>query len=194
MGTWSTTAPTNLATSWTDVGQTKQVNSGFYKGNSTTQISYNFWSHIYIARNKRDELVVRIDLYSRYGKAFVTVPGEGGYTSDSSTENQINTFFTCTDTSTPTEPSIYHKFGDGAKAGTYYYTLSNKMPTSITCGVYTTVADQSRSTMTITTIPKHIGALLWVNVNDTWKEAQIFSSNGTSWNEGIIFNTTHLPS
>lgn len=194
MGIWSTTAPTNLATSWTDLGTTAQVHSGFYKGDRTTQISYNFWSHIYIARNKRDELVVCIELYSRYGKAYVYVPGEDGYTSDSSPGNQVNTFFTCTDTSTPTEPSIYHKFGDGEKAGTYYYTLSNKTPTSITCGVYTTIADQSRSTMTITTIPKHIGALLWVNVNDTWKEAQIFSSNGTSWNEGIIFNTTHLPS
>lgn len=194
MGTWSTTAPTNLATSWTDLGTTAQVHSGFYKGDSTTQISYYFWSHIYIARNKRDELVVCIELYSRYGKAYVYVPGEGGYTSDSSPENQVNTFFTCTDTSTPTEPSIYHKFGEGAQAGTYYYILSDKKPTSITCGVYTSVLDQPRSTMTITNIPKHIGALLWVNVNNTWKEAQIFSSTGTSWNEGIIFNTTHLPS
>ena len=194
MGTWSTTAPTNLATSWTDLGTTAQVNSGFYKGDRTTQISNNFWSHIYIARNKRDELVVCIELYSRYGKAYVTVPVEGGYTSDSSPENQVNTFFTCTDTSTPTEPSIYHKFGEGAQAGTYYYILSDKRPTSITCGVYTSVLDQPRSTMTITNIPKHIGALLWVNVNNTWKEAQIFSSTGTSWNEGIIFNTTHLPS
>lgn len=194
MGTWSTTAPTNLATSWTDMGETGEVHSGFYKGDRTTQISYYFWSHIYIARNKRDELVVRIDLYSRYGKAFVTVPGEGGSQSDSSPENQVNTFFTCTDTSTPTEPSIYHKFGEGAKAGTYYYTLSNKTPTSITCGVYTSVLDQPRSTMTITTIPKHIGALLWANINNEWKEAQIFSSNGTSWYEGVIFNTTHLPS
>lgn len=194
MGTWSTTAPTNLATSWTDAGETEQVYSGFYKGDNITQISYIFWSHIYIARNKKDELVVRIDLYSKYGRANVMPPGEKPYQSWSNAENQINTFFTCTDTSTPTEPSIYHKFGDGAKAGTYYYTLSNKTPTSITCGVYTTVADQSRSTMTITNIPKHIGALLWVNVNNTWKEAQIFSSTGTSWNEGIIFNTTHLPS
>ena len=193
MGTWSTTAPTNLATSWTDMGETGEVHSGFYKGDRTTQISYYFWSHIYIARNKRDELVVRIDLYSRYGKAFVTVPGEGGHQSDSSPENQVNTFFTCTDTSTPTEPSIYHKFGEGAKAGTYYYTLSNKTPTSITCGVYTSVLDQPRSTMTITNIPKHIGALLWVNVNNEWKEAKIFSSTGTSWHEGVIFNTTHLP-
>lgn len=193
MGTWSTTAPTNLATSWTDLGTTAQVNSGFYKGDRTTQISYNFWSHIYIARNKRDELVVRIELYSRYGKAFVTVPGESGYTSDSSPENQVNTFFTCTDTSTPTEPSIYHKFGEGAQAGIYYYTLSNKAPTSITCGVYTSVLNQPRSTMTITNIPKHIGALLWANINNEWKEAQIFSSTGTSWHEGVIFNTTHLP-
>lgn len=193
MGTWSTTAPTNLATSWTDVGTTAEVHSGFYKGDRTTQISYYFWSHIYIARNKRDELVVRIDLYSRYGKAFIPVPGEGGYTSDSSPENQVNTFFTCTDTSTPTEPSIYHKFGEGQKAGTYYYTLSNKKPTSITCGVYTSVLDQPRSTMTITNIPKHIGALLWANINNEWKEAQIFSSTGTSWHEGVIFNTTHLP-
>lgn len=194
MGTWSTTAPTNLATSWTDAGETEQVYSGFYKGDSTTQISYNFWSHIYIARNKKDELVVRIDLYSKYGRAYVMPPGEKPYQSWSSAENQVNTFFTCTDTSTPTEPSIYHKFGDGAKAGTYYYTLSNKTPTSITCGVYTKMADQSRSTITITTIPKHIGALLWANINNEWKEAQIFSSNGTSWNEGVIFNTTHLPS
>ena len=193
MGTWSTTAPTNLATSWTDMGETGEVHSGFYKGDRTTQISYYFWSHIYIARNKRDELVVRIDLYSRYGKAFVTVPGEGGYTSDSSAENQVNTFFTCTDTSTPTEPSIYHKFGEGAQAGTYYYTLSNKTPTSITCGVYTSVLNQPRSTMTITNIPKHIGALLWANINNEWKEAQIFSSTGTSWHEGVIFNTAHLP-
>ena len=193
MGTWSTTAPTNLATSWTDLGTTAQVHSGFYKGDSTTQISYYFWSHIYIARNKRDELVVCIELYSRYGKAYVYVPGEGGYTSDSSPENQVNTFFTCTDTSTPTEPSIYHKFGEGTQAGTYYYILSDKKPTSITCGVYTSVLDQPRSTMTITNIPKHIGALLWVNVNNTWKEAQIFSSTGTSWHEGVIFNTTHLP-
>lgn len=193
MGTWSTTAPTNLATSWTDMGKTEEVHSGFYKGDSTTQISYYFWSHIYIARNKRDELVVCIELYSRYGKAFVTVPGEGGHQSNSSPENQVNTFFTCTDTSTPTEPSIYHKFGEGAQAGIYYYTLSNKTPTSITCGVYTSVLDQPRSTMTITNIPKHIGALLWVNVNDTWKEAKIFSSTGTSWHEGVIFNTTHLP-
>ena len=193
MGTWSTTAPTNLATSWTDMGETGEVHSGFYKGDRTTQISYYFWSHIYIARNKRDELVVRIDLYSRFGKAFVTIPGEGGYQSDSSAENQVNTFFTCTDTSTPTEPSIYHKFGEGARAGTYYYTLSNKTPTSITCGVYTSVLNQPRSTMTITNIPKHIGALLWANINNEWKEAKIFSSNGTSWNEGVIFNTTHLP-
>ena len=193
MGTWSTTAPTNLATSWTDMGETGEVHSGFYKGDRTTQISYYFWSHIYIARNKRDELVVRIDLYSRFGKAFVTVPGEGGQQSDSSAENQVNTFFTCTDTSTPTEPSIYHKFGEGARAGTYYYTLSNKTPTSITCGVYTSVLNQPRSTMTITNIPKHIGALLWANINNEWKEAKIFSSNGTSWNEGVIFNTTHLP-
>lgn len=193
MGTWSTTAPTNLATSWTDLGTTAEVHSGFYKGDRTTQISYYFWSHIYIARNKRDELVVCIELYSRYGKAFVPVPGEGGYQSDSSPENQVNTFFTCTDTSTPTEPSIYHKFGEGAKAGTYYYILSDKKPTSITCGVYTSVLDQPRSTMTITNIPKHIGALLWVNVNNEWKEAQIFSSTGTSWHEGVIFNTTHLP-
>ena len=193
MGTWSTTAPTNLATSWTDLGTTAQVHSGFYKGDSTTQISYYFWSHIYIARNKRDELVVCIELYSRYGKAYVYVPGEGGYTSDSSPEPQVNTFFTCTDTSTPTEPSIYHKFGEGAQAGIYYYTLSNKTPTSITCGVYTSVLDQPRSTMTITNIPKHIGALLWVNVNNEWKEAKIFSSTGTSWHEGVIFNTAHLP-
>ena len=193
MGTWSTTAPTNLATSWTDMGETGEVHSGFYKGDRTTQISYYFWSHIYIARNKRDELVVRIDLYSRFGKAFVTVPGEGGSQSDSSAENQVNTFFTCTDTSTPTEPSIYHKFGEGARAGTYYYTLSNKTPTSITCGVYTSVLNQPRSTMTITNIPKHIGALLWANINNEWKEAKIFSSNGTSWNEGVIFNTAHLP-
>ena len=47
--------------------------------------------------------------------------------------------------------------------------------------------------MTITNIPKHIGALLWANINNEWKEAKIFSSNGTSWNEGVIFNTTHLP-
>ena len=193
MGTWSTTTPTNSATSWTDMGETGEVHSGFYKGDRTTQISYYFWSHIYIARNKRDELVVRIDLYSRFGKAFVTVPGEGGSQSDSSAENQVNTFFTCTDTSTPTEPSIYHKFGEGARAGTYYYTLSNKTPTSITCGVYTSVLNQPRSTMTITNIPKHIGALLWANINNEWKEAKIFSSNGTSWNEGVIFNTAHLP-
>ena len=71
MGTWSTTAPTNLATSWTNVGKTEQVNSGFYKvGTYPDQISYNFWSQIYIARNKKDQLVVRIDLYSLYGKSY----------------------------------------------------------------------------------------------------------------------------
>lgn len=71
MGTWSTTAPTDLAISWVTVGTTDMVNSGFYKvGNYADQISYNFWSQIYIARNKKDQLVVRIDLYSIYGKSY----------------------------------------------------------------------------------------------------------------------------
>ena len=192
MGTWSTTAPTNLATSWTDLGTTAQVNSGFYKvGTYPDQISYNFWSQIYIARNKKDQLVVRIDLYSLYGKSYNI---ETGQVSDSNVANQVYTYFTCTDTSTSTDPSIYHKFGSGEKVGTYYYTLSDRGPASITCGVYTSVNTSKRSVLTITTIPSHACALLWANINNEWKEAQIFSSNGTSWNEGVIFNTTHLPS
>lgn len=192
MGTWSTTAPTDLAISWVTVGTTDMVNSDLYKvGNYADQISYNFWSQIYIARNKKDQLVVRIDLYSRYGKSYNPQTQQ---TSDSNANNEVNTYFTCTDTSTPTEPYIKHKFGRGEKVGTYYYTLSDRGPTSITCGVYTSVNTSKRSVLTITTIPSHVGALLWANINNEWKEAQIFSSTGTSWNEGIIFNTTHLPS
>lgn len=192
MGTWSTTAPTDLAISWVDIGETTQQHSGFYSvGTKPDQISYNFWSHIYIARNKKDQLVVRIDLYSKYSTSYNTQTGEHSW---SSAYNEVNTFFTCTDTSTPTEPYIHHQFTDGAKVGTYYYILSDRGPTSITCGVYTSVDTSKRSVLTITNIPKHIGALLWANINNEWKEAQIFSSTGTSWNEGIIFDTTHLPS
>lgn len=192
MGTWSTTAPTDLAISWITVSTTEMVNSGFYKvGTYPDQISYNFWSQIYIARNKKDQLVVRIDLYSLYGKSYNP---SNNQTSDSNVNNEVNTYFTCTDTSIPAEPYIHHKFGSGEKVGTYYYTLSDRGPTSITCGVYTSVNTSKRSVLTITTIPSHVGALLWANINNEWKEAQIFSSTGTSWNEGIIFNTTHLPS
>lgn len=192
MGTWSTTAPTDLAISWIDIGETTQQHSGFYDvGTKPDRISYHFWSHIYIARNKKDQLVVRIDLYSKYSRSYNTQTGEQSW---SSAYNEANTFFTCTDTSTPTEPYIHHQFTNGAKVGTYYYILSDRGPTSITCGVYTSVDTSKRSVLTITTIPSHVGALLWANINNEWKEAQIFSSTGTSWNEGIIFNTTHLPS
>lgn len=192
MGTWSTTAPTDLAISWITVGTTEMVNSGLYKvGTYPDQISYNFWSQIYLARNKKDQLVVRIDLYSLYGKSYNP---SNNQTSDSNVNNEVNTYFTCTDTSTSAEPYIKHKFGSGEKVGTYYYTLSDRSPTSITCGVYTSVNTSKRSVLTITTIPNHACALLWANINNEWKEAQIFSSTGTSWNEGIIFNTTHLPS
>lgn len=191
MGTWSATEPTDLAISWIDIGETTQQYSGFYDvGTKPDRISYLFWSHIYIARNKKDQLVVRIDLYSKYGRSYNTQTQEQSW---SSAYNEANTFFTCTDTSTPTEPYIHHQFTHGEKVGTYYYILSDRGPTSITCGVYTSVDTSKRSVLTITTIPSHVGALLWANINNEWKEAQIFSSTGTSWNEGIIFNTTHLP-
>lgn len=198
MGVWSTSAPTNLASNWVYIGETGHVNSGLYygSGDKNVSISYNFWSQIFISRNTKDEIVIRIDLYSKYGTSWVSVPGEGGYSSGSSAGNIATTAFICNDTSSPEKPKIDHTFGGGGKAGTYYYIMSNKSPTSIKCGVQAQKGDYTYSTLTISSdkIPKRISSCLWVSINGSWKKANLFYSTGSSWKQAIIFDANHIPS
>lgn len=197
MGTWTEKEPNDLFSAWSYIGETAHVGSGLYYGGGdrNVTISYNLWSQIFISRNTKDEIVIRIDLYSKYGKAWVNVPGEGGYSSYSSAGNIATTAFICNDTSSPEKPKIDHTFGGGGKAGTYYYIMSDKSPSSIKCGVQAQKGDYVYSTLTISSdkIPKRISSCLWVSINGSWKRADIFYSTGSSWKQAIIFDTNHLP-
>lgn len=190
MGTWSTTAPTNTYGNWTETFIAEASgNYHYFQDNATGYYDAYFQvkAECSAIRLTNNCICVRIKCY---GKRNDGITNYGHYLNNRPyiTDENGNLNYGTKAQGTFTD--------DYTNITTQYYTFPNTYkPTSIICGNDGLGYNgNGNAQVTITVIPSPAGALLWANINNEWKEAQIFSSTGTSWNEGIIFNTTHLPS
>ena len=73
MGTWSSSEPTNLATSWTKAGDTGAINCYYCIRYRQDGVWHNQWFYYvmkvvgYIARTKKNQAVQKIELYVNDG-------------------------------------------------------------------------------------------------------------------------------
>lgn len=190
MGTWSTTAPTNTYGNWTETFIAEASgNYHYFQDNATGYYDAYFKvkAECSAIRLTNNCICVRIKCYGRRNDS---ITNYGHYLNNRPyiTDENGNLNYGTKAQGTFTD--------DYTNITTQYYTFPNTYkPTSIICGNDGLGYNgNGNAQVTITVIPNPAGALLWANINNEWKEAQIFSSTGTSWNEGIIFNTKHLPS
>lgn len=184
MGTWSTTAP-SIVGSWTSLGQSEPMwrywTSGGY------DYGYGIYSVNYIARTPRNELAIKITLWS-----YAAYQSQGGGTSG---HLEVTSNFSCTDEyGVIQKKSITHQTGiRWYEAGTAYFILPDlPIPEKITCGVINNGGQAT--TVSTSTYPTPVSGRLYYNINGSWKPASIhYSSNGT-WKSAILFDTKHLPS
>lgn len=183
MGYWTDNEP-SIVGDWTSLGQSEWIwrywTSGGY------DYGYGIYSVNYIARTPRNELAIKITLWS-YAAYQSQVGGTSGYL-------EVTSNFSCTDEyGVIQKKSITHQTGTHVyEAGTAYFILPDlPIPEKITCGV---INNAGQATTVITsTYPTPVSGRLYYNVNGSWKPAAIHCIFDGAWKQAILFNTNHLP-
>ena len=183
MGYWTDNAP-SIVGSWTSLGQSEDIWTYWTSG----QYNYGYGIHTvnYIARTPRNELVVKIILWSY--AAYQSDPG------GTSGHTEVISDFSCTDEYGVTQKkSIRHQTGTSwYEAGTAYFVLPDlPIPTKITCGGIN--HSDEATTVSTSTYPTPIGGRLYYNLNGSWKPASIHYPSNDGWKTAILFDTNHLP-
>ena len=131
MGTWSSSAPTNLATSWTKAGETNAINCYYCIRYRQDGVWHNQWFYYvmkvvgYIARTKSNQAVQKIELYVNDGNTsqdLYFTPVATDSTGEVAGEDIPNS---------PRTSSLTHI------ATRYYTTTDGTTPDTLTFGVYT---------------------------------------------------------
>lgn len=183
MGYWTDNEP-SIVGDWTSLGQSEWIwrywTSGGY------DYGYGIYSVNYIARTPRNELAIKITLWS-----YAAYQSQGGGTSG---YLEVTSNFSCTDEyGVIQKKSITHQTGTHVyEAGTAYFILPDlPIPEKITCGV---INNAGQATTVITsTYPTPVSGRLYYNVNGSWKPAAIHCIFDGAWKQAILFNTNHLP-
>lgn len=183
MGYWTDNEPSIIG-DWTSLGQSEQIwrywTSGGY------DYGYGIYSVNYIARTPRNELAIKITLWS-----YAAYQSQGGGTSG---HLEVTSNFSCTDEyGVIQKKSITHQTGTHVyEAGTAYFILPDlPIPEKITCGVINNAGQAT--TVSTSTYPTPISGRLYYNLNGSWKSASIHYSSNDGWKTAIIFDTKHLP-
>lgn len=203
MGTWSTTAPTNLKTDWTAMAMNANTN-GQYRvraNNSYVYISFVCRVRACSAWLTDGRLCVKIENYSFSS----TSPGESLVTQASITNENGSTVYAANNTS---------KLGDSSETsyghlrGTYYYTYdaSYTSPGTITAGIkpispknasslYPAYASQdywvdATATVTVNKAARpSYGNAVYVKVGGVWKKASAaYIKTGGVWKKAADVN------
>lgn len=183
MGYWTDNEPSIIG-DWTSLGQSEWIwrywTSGGY------DYGYGIDSVNYIARTPRNELAIKITLWS-----YAAYQSQGGGTSG---YLEVTSNFSCTDEyGVIQKKSITHQTGTHVyEAGTAYFILPDlPIPEKITCGVINNAGQAT--TVSTSTYPAPISGRLYYNLNGSWKPASIHYSSNDGWKTAIIFDTKHLP-
>lgn len=183
MGYWTDNEPSIIG-DWTSLGQSEWIwrywTSGGY------DYGYGIYSVNYIARTPRNELAIKITLWS-----YAAYQSQGGGTSG---YLEVTSNFSCTDEyGVIQKKSIMHQTGTHVyEAGTAYFILPDlPIPEKITCGVINNAGQAT--TVSTSTYPTPISGRLYYNVNGSWKPAAIHCISDGAWKQAILFNTNHLP-
>lgn len=196
MGTWSTSAPSNLATGWTKVGQSSEVTCwyvGIHSYNSTTHQWENTWFNYvmqvvcWIARTTDNKAVQCIELYVNDGK---TTASLGFYPVATDSSGEVVGSMISNEPRTSSLTKI---------ATRYYTTTNNKTPDTLTFGVYTNAREEKGSgkgdiptyyrinARVSCATPVLKGATPWVKVNGSWVPGnQIYIKVNGKWVEGLV--------
>lgn len=191
MGTWSSSEPTNLATSWTKVGDTGAINCYYcirYRQNGAW---HNTWFHYvmkvvgYLARTSSNQAVQKIELYVNDGNtsqnlSFIPVATDSaGEVAGESIPNSPHT------------SSLTHI------ATRYYTTTDGTTPDTLTFGVYTiaykwrgpdigSVGKKVRINATVSGSNLVIkGVIPWFNQNGVWKQSIAWFNQNGNWKQSV---------
>lgn len=191
MGSWSTTEPTNLATSWTKAGETGAINCYYCIRYRQDGAWHNQWFYYvmkvvgYIARTSSNQAVQKIELYVNDGNtssnlSFIPVATDS--TGEVAGESIPNS---------PRTSSLTHI------ATRYYTTTNGTIPDTLTFGVYTvayknrgpdigSVGSQVRINATVSgSSPVIKGAIPWFNQNGTWKQSIAWFNQNGNWKQSV---------
>lgn len=194
MGTWSSTAPTNLATGWTKVGDTGAINCYYCTRYRANGVWNNTWFYYvikvigYTARTTDNKAVQRIDFYQNDGNTqnynLYCYP----VATDSSGEIVGDSILNSPHTSSLT-----------LIATRYYTTTDSTAKGTLTFGVYTnaykgrgpdvgSVGSTVRINATVSgTSPILDTAIPMVKVSGSWKEGtELYTKINGVWKSGII--------
>lgn len=166
MGTFSTTAPTNV------VGWSAEVSGEIVSMYNKGKYGYAYYSKCAVTRLSDNSICVRIEMYS----SGIMGWGPGNKASylpwgNNGTANEFG-------------PEEVYNYGDGYYlAATYYYTLpasykGTTVTAGMTCGRKPTTAN---SPVTLT-VPEPVGDILYLNVNGAAKQVTrvLLNVNGTA--------------
>ena len=187
MGTWSSSEPTNLATSWTKAGDTGAINCYYCIRYRQDGVWHNQWFYYvmkvvgYIARTKKNQAVQKIELYVNDGNTsqdLYFTPVATDSTGEVAGGDIPNS---------PRTSSLTHI------ATRYYTTTDGKTPDTLTFGVYTmayrghgpdigSVGSTVRIDATVSgSSPVIKGATPWANIGGTWKQCIAWENVGGTW-------------
>lgn len=187
MGTWSASAPTNLATSWTKVGETSAINCYYCIRYRQDGAWHNNWFYYvmkvvgYTARTTSNQAVQCIELYVNDGN---TDTGLSFYPVATDSTGEVVGEYILNSPHTSSLTKI---------ATRYYTTTNNKTPDTLTFGVYTSaytsrgpsvgsVGDKVRINARVSgKSPVIKGATPWVNISGTWKQCIAWENVGGTW-------------
>lgn len=191
MGSWSTTEPTNLATSWTKVGDTGAINCYYCIRYRQDGVWHNSWFYYvmkvvgYLARTSSNQAVQKIELYVNDGNT------------------SSNLYFTPVATDSTGEvageviPNSPHTSSLTHIATRYYTTTNGTTPDTLTFGVYTvayenrgadigSVGDKVRINATVSgSSPVIKGAIPWFNYNGVWKQSISWFNQNGDWKQSV---------
>ena len=192
MGTWSSSQPTNLATSWTKAGETNAINCYYCIRYRQDGVWHNQWFYYvmkvvgYIARTKSNQAVQKIELYVNDGNTsqdLYFTPVATDSTGEVAGEDIPNS---------PRTSSLTHI------ATRYYTTTDGTTPDTLTFGVYTiaykgrgpdigSVGDKVRINATVSgSSPVIKGAIPWFNQNGVWKQSIAWFNQNGVWKQLVI--------
>lgn len=191
MGTWSTTEPTNLATSWTKVGDTGAINCYYCIRYRQDGAWHNSWFYYvmkvvgYLARTSSNQAVQKIELYVNDGNTDIGLsffPVATDSTGEVVGEDILNS---------PHTSSLTHI------ATRYYTTTNGTTPDTLTFGVYTvayksrgpnigSVGNKVRINATVSgSSPVIKGAIPWFNYNGVWKQSIAWFNQNGNWKQSV---------
>lgn len=208
MGYWTTTAPTDLKSSWTTTTSSTTTDALYYTGSMLGYDNFliHFWcradvSTVWLSKRR---FCIRITIYSGAGKTSSYKNSEGTWVDQG--ENGNYPISTCAivkdkNGTVVRSSSAYGSIGQGGSSaldavnrGTYYYIFGKKeVPTQAIGGLCILYSEVSRATRNDeveypttgnkSAMPDY-GAVPWVKVGGTWREVDVaYVKVGGVWRE-----------